>query len=48
MSISMSGIFTLLERINLRTTGSTGLDDKIKFGETVCFKLTSTENKKEK
>ena len=48
MSISMSGIFTLLERINLRNTGSTGLDDKIKFGETVCFKLTSTENKKEK
>ena len=48
MSISMSGIFTLLERINLRNTGSAGLDDKLQFGETVCFKLTSTEDKKEK
>ena len=48
MSISMSGIFTLLERINQRAVGGTGLDDKLQFGETVCFKLTSTENKKEK
>ena len=48
MSISMSGIFTLLERINLRNTGTAGLDDKVRFGESVCYKLTSTENKKEK
>ena len=48
MSISMSGIFTLLERINLRNTGSTGLDDKIRFGETVCYKLSSTKDKVEK
>ena len=44
----MSGIFTLLERINLRNTGTAGLDDKVRFGESVCYKLTSTENKKEK
>jgi hypothetical protein len=44
----MSGIFTLLERINQRAVGGTGLDDKIRFGETVCVKLTSTKNKKEK
>ena len=48
MSISMSGIFTLLERINLRKTGSAGLDDKIRFGETVCFKLHSIKDKVEK
>jgi len=48
MSITMSGIFTLLERINLRNTGTAGLDDKVRFGESVCYKLTSTENKKEK
>ena len=48
MSITMSGIFTLLERINLRNKGTAGLDDKVRFGESVCYKLTSTENKKEK
>ena len=48
MSISMSGIFTLLERINLRNTGTAGLDDKVRFGETVCFKLTSVKDNIEK
>ena len=48
MSITMSGIFTLLERINLRNTGTAGLDDKVRFGETVCIKLTSVKDKKEK
>ena len=48
MSISMSGIFTLLERINQRAVGGTGLDDKLQFGETVCFKLTSVKDNIEK
>ena len=46
MSISMSGLFTLLERINQRAKGSAGLDDKVRFGETVCFKLSSIVDQK--
>jgi hypothetical protein len=48
MSITMSGIFTLLERISLRNTGTAGLDDKVRFGETVCIKLTSVKDNIEK
>ena len=31
MTMSMKGVFNLLERINLRNTGRSGLDDKVRF-----------------
>ena len=46
MTMSMKGVFNLLERINLRTTGRSGLDDKVRFEEKISFKLTK-ENGKE-
>ena len=41
MTMSMKGVFNLLERINLRNTGRSGLDDKVRFEEKISFKLTS-------
>ena len=46
MTMSMKGVFNLLERINLRNTGRSGLDDKVRFEEKISFKLTR-ENGKE-
>ena len=46
MTMSMKGVFNLLERINLRNTGRSGLDDKVRFEEKISFKLTK-ENGKE-
>ena len=46
MSMSLKGVFNLLERINLRNTGRSGLDDKVRFEEKISFKLTK-ENGKE-
>ena len=41
MTMTMKGVFNLLERINLRVSGRSGLDDKIQFNEKISFKLTS-------
>ena len=46
MTMTMKGVLTLLERINLRNTGRSGLDDKVRFEEKISFKLTK-ENGKE-
>ena len=46
MTMSTKGVFNLLERINLRNTGRSGLDDKVRFEEKISFKLTR-ENGKE-
>ena len=35
MTMSMKGVFNLLERINLRNTGRSGLDDKVRFEEKI-------------
>ena len=44
MSISAAGIFRLLERLSMKfPSGTGGLDDKLQFGETVSFKLTSVD-----
>jgi hypothetical protein len=44
MSISAAGVFRLLERLNMKfPSGKGGLDDKLQFGETVSFKLTSVD-----
>ena len=46
MSISMKGLFNLLEKINMcfpKAKG--GLDDKIQFNEKISFKLTSSNGK---
>ena len=40
MTMSMKGVFNLLERINLRNTGRSGLDDKVRFEEKISFKLS--------
>ena len=45
MTMSMKGVFNLLERINLRNTGRSGLDDKIRFEEKISFKLTKEDGK---
>ena len=39
MTMTMKGVFNLLERINLRNTGRSGLNDKIQFPEKVNFLL---------
>ena len=43
--MTMKGVFNLLERINLRVSGRSGLDDKIQFNEKINFKLTSEDGK---
>tara|TARA_R110002020_G_scaffold101196_2_gene238632 strand:- start:2279 stop:2452 length:174 start_codon:yes stop_codon:yes gene_type:complete len=41
---SMAGIFHILEKLNMRfPDGRSGLDDKIQFGETISFKLTTKD-----
>ena len=45
MTMSMKGVFNLLERINLRNTGRSGLDDKVRFEEKISFKLTKEDGK---
>lgn len=47
MTMTMKGVFNLLERINLRNTGRSGLNDKIKFPEQVNFKLTSVKEEED-
>ena len=44
----MKGLFRLLERVNLRATGSTGLDTKILFEESTPFFLKSSNGKVKK
>ena len=44
----MNGVFNLLERINLRNTGRSGLDDKVRFEEKISFKLTKADGKEVK
>ena len=48
MTMSMKGVFNLLERINLRNTGRSGLDDKVRFEERISFKLTKDNGKEVK
>ncbi len=48
MTMSMKGVFNLLERINLRNTGRSGLDDKVRFEEKISFKLTKADGKEVK
>ena len=41
----MSGLFNLLERINMKFPKATGgLDDKVRFDEKVNFVLTKVNN----
>ena len=48
LTMSMKGVFNLLERINLRVSGRSGLDDKVQFSENINYKLTSTNGKEVK
>ena len=48
MTMSMKGVFNLLERMNLRNTGRSGLDDKVRFEEKISFKLTKADGKEVK
>ena len=48
MTMSMKGVFNLLELINLRNTGRSGLDDKVRFEEKISFKLTKANGKEVK
>ena len=48
MTMSMKGVFNLLERINLKNTGRSGLDDKVRFEEKISFKLTKANGKEVK
>jgi len=48
MTMTMKGVFNLLERINLRNTGRSGLDDKVRFEEKISFKLTKADGKEVK
>ena len=48
MTMSMKGVFNLLERINLRNTGRSGLDDKVRFEEKISFKLSKANGKEVK
>ena len=48
MTMSMKGVFNLLERINLRNTGRSGLDDNVRFEEKISFKLTKADGKEVK
>lgn len=42
MSISMKGIFNILEKLNMCfPNGKGGLDDKVQFSEKISYKLTS-------
>jgi hypothetical protein len=43
--MSIKNLFRLLDRINLRETGSTGLDTKILFEESTPFFLKSSTGK---
>ena len=40
--MSIKNLFRLLDRINLRATGSTGLDTKVLFEESTPFLLKSS------
>ena len=46
--MTMKGVFNLLERINLRNTGRSGLEDKVRFEEKISFKLTKADGKEVK
>jgi len=46
--MSIKNLFRLLDRINLRETGSTGLDTKILFEESTPYFLKSTNGKTKK
>ena len=42
--VSMAGVFHILEKLNMKfPDGRSGLDDKIQFGETISFKLTTKD-----
>tara|TARA_R110000824_G_scaffold19135_2_gene74614 strand:+ start:1444 stop:1602 length:159 start_codon:yes stop_codon:yes gene_type:complete len=44
--VSMSKIFNLLEKLNMRfPDGRSGLDDKVQFAEKVSFTLTKGDGK---
>lgn len=43
--MSMKNLFRLLDRINLRETGSTGLDTKVLFEESTPYLLKSSTGK---
>jgi hypothetical protein len=44
--LSISGIFNLLEKLNMKfPDGRSGLDDKVRFEEKVSFKLTKIDGK---
>lgn len=44
--LSISGIFNLLEKLNMRfPDGRSGLDDKVRFEEKLSFKLTKGDGK---
>tara|TARA_R110002051_G_scaffold195021_2_gene263269 strand:- start:435 stop:602 length:168 start_codon:yes stop_codon:yes gene_type:complete len=48
LTMTMKGVFNLLERINLRNTGRSGLEDKVRFEEKISFKLTKADGKEVK
>jgi hypothetical protein len=43
--MSIKNLFRLLDRINLRETGSTGLDTKVLFEESTPYFLKSSNGK---
>lgn len=43
--MSIKNLFRLLDRINLRETGSTGLDTKVLFEESTPYLLKSSNGK---
>ena len=43
--MSIKNLFRLLDRINLRETGSTGLDTKVLFEESTPYFLKSSDGK---
>ena len=46
MTITMKGVFDLLEKINMRFPNvRSGLDDKVRFEEKISFKLTKAYGK---
>jgi hypothetical protein len=46
--MSIKNLFRLLDRINLRETGSTGLDTKVLFEESTPYFLKSSNGKTQK
>lgn len=46
MTMTMKGVFDLLEKLNMRfPSGRSGLDDKVRFEEKISFKLTKDNGK---